>query len=159
MTSSNTALGEHDHGRCVARVMAAVEARAAQTRARLTPVRRRALEILLESHAAIGAYELLERLREEGFGGQPPVAYRALDFLVKQGFAHRIEKMNAFVACMSPECAHDPVFMICRKCRSVAETTNPGEATLAADAASQGFEVERMVVEIEGLCPLCRSAS
>ncbi len=47
----------------------------------MTPVRRRVLEILLEKHRAMGAYDVLDRLAAEGFGNQPPVAYRALDFL------------------------------------------------------------------------------
>jgi Fur family zinc uptake transcriptional regulator len=40
------------------------------------------LEILLQDHRALGAYDILDRLRAAGFGSQPPVAYRALDFLV-----------------------------------------------------------------------------
>jgi hypothetical protein len=59
---------------------------------RLTPVRRRVLEILLEEHKAMGAYDVLTRLAAEGFGNQPPVAYRALEFLEDQGFAHRIRR-------------------------------------------------------------------
>ncbi len=87
----------------------------------LTPVRRRALEILLELHRAMGAYEVLERLAEDGYGKQPPVAYRALDFLVEQGLAHRIQRLNAYAACLSAERDHAPVFLICRGCEQVAE--------------------------------------
>lgn len=151
----NPAMRAHDHAACVARVLAAAEAQCAETGARLTPVRRRALEILLESHVALGAYDLLARLREDGFGDQPPVAYRALDFLVEQGFAHRVERLNAFVACMAPEAGHDPAFLICRKCHAVAETATPDSA-LAEDARDLGFAVERRVVEVEGLCPACQ---
>ena len=59
------------------------------------------LEILLESHRAMGAYEVLERLAAEGFGKQPPVAYRALDFLVEHGLALRVRRLNAYAACLS----------------------------------------------------------
>jgi Fe2+ or Zn2+ uptake regulation protein len=41
-----------------------------------TPVRRKVLEILLQKNTAIGAYEILDLLREAGFKNQPPVAYR-----------------------------------------------------------------------------------
>ena len=75
-----------------------------------TPVRRRALEILLKEHRALGAYEVLDGLREPGFGSQPPVAYRALEFLVTHGFAHRVERLNAFIACAHPGKAHAPAF-------------------------------------------------
>ncbi|MEM8751731.1 MAG: Fur family transcriptional regulator [Pseudomonadota bacterium] len=151
------AMVEHDHAACVRRVAAEAEARATKAGLRMTPVRRRALEILLESPTALGAYDLLKRLDAEGFGAQPPVAYRALDFLVANGFAHRIERLNAFVACMSPAEGHDPVFMICRKCRAVAETVaSPAAAALDEGAEAIGFEIETRMVEAEGLCPKCR---
>jgi hypothetical protein len=57
-------------------------------------------------HRALGAYAVLDQLREAGFGSQPPVAYRALDFLVAHGFAHKIERLNAFVACAHPGESH-----------------------------------------------------
>lgn len=137
--------------------MARAEALAADRGARLTPVRRRTLEILLESHRALGAYDVLQRLSAEGFGHQPPVAYRALEFLVEHGLAHRIRRLNAFAACMHPGEAHAPVFLICRACDLVAEA--PGQAVRAAldDAAETlGFAVERANVEALGLCPECR---
>ena len=123
---------------------------------RMTPTRRRVLEILLEQHRAMGAYELLDILRAEGLGSQPPVAYRALEFLVQHGFAHRIERLNAFIACAHPGQDHAPAFLICRSCESVAETfseTTKGRLGAAANAA--GFQIERAVVEAIGLCPKC----
>lgn len=146
-----------DHTACVSRVLDEATARAEAGGARFTPVRRRALEILVESHVALGAYDLLKRLDAEGFGAQPPVAYRALDFLVAHGFAHRIERLNAFVACMHPAEGHEPAFIICRACRAVAERIDDGpDGPLDRGAAALGFEIERKVVEAEGLCPKCR---
>ncbi|MCU9847407.1 transcriptional repressor [Defluviimonas sp. WL0024] len=150
----------HDHADCAGDVLRRAEAVSADRGARLTPVRRRALEILLESHRAMGAYEVLERLAEDGFGNQPPVAYRALDFLVDQGLAHRIRRLNAFAACMHPGEAHSPAFFICRSCSAVAEA--PAEAVRAAmDSAATtiGFSVERMNIEALGLCPACRETA
>ena len=152
------AMRAHDHGACIREALAAAEGAASRAGVNFTPVRRRALEVLLESHTALGAYDLLKRLEADGFGGQPPVAYRALDFLVAQGFAHRIERLNAFVACVRPGEGHEPAFMICRKCRAVAETAGrvAEGGALAEDAEALGFEIERTVVEAEGLCPKCR---
>ncbi len=148
--------GGHDHEICVRRAIAEAESAAGEPGVNFTPVRRRALEILLESHAAMPAYRLLERLAAEGFGSQPPVVYRALDFLMDNGFAHRIERLNAFVACAWPREAHAPAFMICRRCRNVAETrAEPASGALERDAESIGFRVERAVVEAEGLCRDC----
>lgn len=154
------AFARHDHAHCAADVLARAEVLARDSGARLTPVRRRALEILLESHAALGAYDVLQRLAAEGFGNQPPVAYRALDFLVEQGFAHRIRRLNAFTACMHPGEAHAPAFLICRSCNAVAEApAAPVRAALDAAAVAMGFVIERSTVEAIGLCPACHEAA
>ncbi len=146
------AFDRHDHAACRREALAAAEAACGARGERLTPVRRRTLEILLETHAALGAYEVLERLRAEGFGAQPPVAYRALRFLVDHGLAHRVEGLQAFVACARPGGPHDPAFLVCRRCRRVAEEPLP-----EAPPPSGGFAVERRVVEAQGLCPDCRT--
>jgi len=121
----------------------------------LTPVRRRTLEILLEAHEALGAYDVLARLSAEDLGSKPPVVYRALGFLVDQGFAHRIERLNAFVACTNPGADHDPAFMICRGCGTVAETQLQSVA-LGKTAKASGFVIEETVIEAQGLCPNCQ---
>ena len=149
------AFGRHDHAACIVSALAAAEARAAARGLQFTPVRRRVLEILLESHRAMGAYDILARLSAEGLGAQPPVAYRALSFLVDQGLAHRVERLNAFVACAHPGVAHDPAFMICRACRKVAEAEAAPGGPFGVGAAG-GFRIEQTVVEAEGLCPACQ---
>lgn len=151
------AFAPHDHARCAGDVMALAEAHLKALGQRLTPVRRRTLEILLETHRAMGAYDVLERLAAEGYGRQPPVAYRALEFLEDHGLAHRIRRLNAFAACMHPGESHAPVFLICRQCNSVSEAD--GLAVDAAlGAAAGGFAVERITVEALGLCPACQVA-
>lgn len=148
------AFRQHDHSRCSNRLIAEAEELAGD---RLTPGRRRVLEILAEEHRPWRAYEILERLVARGFANQPPLVYRALDFLVEQGFAHRIDRLNAFMACTRPAEPHVPAVLICRNCQSVAEIR--GAAILAAvegAAAEAGFAVERMTVEASGLCPACR---
>tara|TARA_B100000315_G_scaffold185515_1_gene174649 strand:- start:420 stop:920 length:501 start_codon:yes stop_codon:yes gene_type:complete len=150
------AFTDHDHGLCAQAALASARNLCARRSLKLTPARETVLNILLESHAALGAYTILEKLARAGFRAQPPVAYRALDFLVENGFAHRIEKLNAFVACSRPEQGHDPAFMICSHCRLVAETsTTPGRGVLGRTAQAIGFEIERTVVEVEGICAGC----
>ena len=123
-----------------------------------TPVRRKVLEILLQKNTAIGAYEILDLLREAGFKNQPPVAYRALEFLVQNGFAHKIEQLNSFIGCTHPGKDHSPAFMICRNCDSVSEeealTRNFSVSQIASKA---GFTVEKAVIEARGLCHSCAS--
>ena len=158
-TAGPTGFRQHDHADCIDTALAAAEDRSTARGLRFTPVRRKALEVLLQEHRALGAYEVLDRLREQGFGSQPPVAYRALDFLVENGFAHRIECRNAFIACAHPGASHSPAFLICRACQSVAEARSaPADAALDAAARAAGFTIEQTVVEAEGLCPACAAA-
>ena len=146
----------HNHARCIAGSVATVEAACAAQKLQLTPVRRRVLEILLQEHRALGAYEILDILRAEGLGSQPPVAYRALEFLTAHGFAHRIERLNAFVACATPGEDHAAAFLICRVCDHVAEAaTEPAAGRLGVTAREAGFRIERAVLEAEGVCPNC----
>jgi Fur family zinc uptake transcriptional regulator len=136
--------------------LSAAEARCTGEGLRFTPVRRKVLEILLREHRALGAYAILDHLRDEGFGSQPPVAYRALDFLLANGLAHKIERLNAFIACAHPGTTHAPAFLICRVCESVAEAQSaPARGALGAAARATGFQIERAVVEAEGICPAC----
>jgi len=154
------AFASHDHGTCAGEALAHADAISASRGLRLTPVRRRTLEILLESHRAMGAYDVLERLAVDGYGKQPPVAYRALEFLVELGLVHRITRLNAFAACMHPGDAHSPAFLICRACNAVAEAkAAPVRAALDRAAAEIGFMVERASVEAVGLCPACGAAA
>ena len=108
-------------------------------------------------HRALGAYDVLQRLAAEGFGNQPPVAYRALEFLVENGLAHRIRRLNAFTACMHPGEVHSPAFLICRLCDGVAAApAAPVRAALDRAAAGLGFAIERSNIEALGLCPACQ---
>lgn len=136
------------------RAMDAAQAACVAGDLRLTPVRRRTLETLLEAHEALGAYDVLARLNADGFGSKPPVAYRALTFLVDAGLAHRIERLNAFVACAQPGSDHDPAFTICNRCGTVAEDDAGG--AMKTSAAAAGFHIEHATLEAEGVCPACQ---
>lgn len=147
----------HDHAHCISDAVDAAEAHCAAHGLQFTAVRKRVLEILARNHRAMGAYDILDLLREEGLGSQPPVVYRALDFLVTHGFAHKIERLNAFVACWHPGSDHDPAFLICKGCDAVAEARIPATASILDQTAREaGFVVEGTVVEAEGLCRDCQ---
>ena len=166
MTASSDqqrAFAPHDHGRCRGDALAAAAAACAARRLRLTPARAFVLETLLESHRALTAYEILGRLATAGLGSKPPVAYRALEFLVGNGFVHRVERLGAFVACTHGHDRggddHSAGFLVCRACRTVAETAVPRPVPgLVAEAEAAGFAIERTMVEAEGLCARCRAA-
>src|SRR5687768_1504003 len=149
----------HDHALCVDDALAAAERQCAARGARLTEQRRRVLELIWKSHAPVGAYTLLDRLREQGVRAQPPTVYRALEFLVENGLIHRIESLNAYIGCAEPAERHVGQFLICTGCQSAAELDDPGiGGAIAARAQAVGFSVSRAMVEIAGLCPNCRGA-
>lgn len=156
----NTIFERHDHHACADAALTRAGELAEARGLRLTPVRRRVLEILLEDHRALGAYEVLERLAAEGLGRQPPVAYRALEFLVDNGLAHRIQRLNAFTACVGQHAdGAAPAFLICRNCQTVAELEAPDlRVELTGLAAGAGFTVERATIEALGLCSICAGA-
>lgn len=157
---SNQAFETHDHASCIAEGVAAAARVCEERKLQLTKVRRRVLEILLSEHKAMGAYEILDRLRAEGLGSQPPVAYRALEFLTSHGFAHRIERLNAFIACSHLDDPHAPIFLICRECKRVVEAeSDPADGEIGRAARQSGFLIERAVREAEGLCPNCAEAA
>ena len=147
----------HDHFKCVEDALQALQKHCRAEGLKFTPLRKRVFEILLEEHKALGAYDILARLREEGFSAQPPVAYRHLDFLVAHGFAHKIERLNAFIACTHIGAVHDPAFLICRECRTVSETMSDSSIlALHHKASDADFQIEDSVVEAIGTCLDCR---
>ncbi len=150
----------HDHSHCVSDALTQADTHCAENRLQLTPVRRRVLEILLRKHRAMGAYDILAVLDDEGLGSQPPVAYRALSFLVEHGFAHKVEQLNAYVACTHSETRHTPVFLICKGCGMVEEAkADSNDGPLGRIAADTGFKIEHAVIEAQGLCPQCQTGA
>lgn len=125
----------------------------------LTPLRKRVLELLMESHGPAKAYDLLP-LIDADKQAKPPTIYRALDFLVRMGLAHRIESMNAFVACDIGACARSTIFLICDNC-GAAEEFDAGHALvdLTEAAKRDGFEIRRTMIEATGLCAACQRAA
>jgi Fur family zinc uptake transcriptional regulator len=140
--------------------MAIAEAICAERGQRLTPIRRRVLDVLLGSHKPLGAYEIIDRLAPKGPRPAPITAYRALDFLRENGLVHRIESRNAFIACVHNHLAEDlVVFLICERCGAVGEASSPEvTATLASAARGVGFTPKSPVIEISGVCTHCHAA-
>ena len=147
---------DHDHGRCIDDALAAAVALCREKGARFTPLRRRVLEIVWQSHKPLGAYAILDVLAAEGRRPMPPTVYRALDFLLAQGLVHRIPSLNAYIGCVAPGRPHAGQYLICRACGTVAELTDDAlGARLTERARTHGFRVETVLSEAVGLCPAC----
>src|SRR3546814_20408189 len=95
---------------------------------RLTPIRRKVLEILLAQHRSVKAYELLDLIRAVQPGAAPPTVYRALAFLVDEGLVHRLDAINAWTACMDEAGQPPDLLVVCHPCGTVAHLRRSGEA-------------------------------
>lgn len=147
----------HDHEHCVTDALTAANRICKERGLRLTPRRRRVLELVWRSHRPIGAYDLLEQLGADGKRAAPPTVYRALEFLIDAGLVHRLDSLNAFIGCADPSHAHTGQFLICTQCRSVAELNDDSvESLVHARARDLGFEPESLVLELQGVCAGCR---
>lgn len=154
---------DHDHhehgltGDALSRGLTAAEARCAAAGQRMTPPRRRVLELLLEAGQPVKAYDLIAAFGADGAPAKPPTVYRALDFLSKQGLAHRIESLNAFIACGGGGEGHAAAFLICDCCGATREIAPSGVGEIESTAAAQGFNLTSLMVEAHGLCSDCRA--
>ena len=130
---------------------------------RLTGLRRQVLGLILDAEGPMGAYDLLERLRERRGPAAPPTVYRALEFLREQGLVHRLERLAAFVGCVEEHGhghGHPAQFLICRTCGKVTELEDHHLAHALIDAAKHvGFTVTGATVEAEGTCAGCTTAA
>jgi Fur family zinc uptake transcriptional regulator len=123
---------------------------------RLTPVRRRVLELLLAAGRPAKAYDLMS-----AFGGlrappaKPTTVYRALDFLTDLGLAHRITSLNAYIACQVKGPRHPVAFLICEGCGAAREIERLPVEWLKGAAEEVSYDLHSFIVEAHGRCAAC----
>lgn len=117
------------------------------------------LGVLEKAREPVSAYTILERLRDHGFRA-PLQVYRALDKLLELGKIHRLESLNAFVACRHPIGHHShgkTIFAICESCGKVSEFSDEIVSARLSDwQSAQKFKIEQTTIEIRGFCSDCR---
>jgi Fur family zinc uptake transcriptional regulator len=143
-------------GHALRHALADAEHRCLDAHERLTAPRRRVLELLLQADGPLKAYDLIAVFGEGGEPAKPPTVYRALEFLERLGFAHRIESLNAYVPCRLEGESHAAAFLIC-SCCGAAEEFEPDFAPGRAAAAARGYAVSSVTLEARGLCPACQA--
>lgn len=138
-------------------ILSQAETLCQQRSVRLTPQRLQVLRLMSEQHGAISAYDLLDLLRASEPQAKPPTIYRALDFLLEQGFIHRVESTNSYVVCHHfEEPSHTSAMLICDRCGSVNEQHAAGvEDILQSLALKSGFTLGHSVIEAHGYCQNC----
>jgi Fur family zinc uptake transcriptional regulator len=113
------------------------------------------LAALKKSGKPMSAYEILDRARSQALKA-PVQVYRALQKLQRLGLVHRVEALNAFVACSDRhEDLHRPGFVICRDCGTVREFQDGRVTNLARKAAGSDFSIDLIALEIYGRCGPC----
>ena len=107
------------------------------------------------------AYDLIARFGEDGQAAKPPTVYRALEFLEKQGLAHRIASISAYVACAERDggSVHAAAFLICDCCGATREISGPDQGVIDAAAADAGYAIARTTIEAHGRCAACRETA
>jgi Fur family transcriptional regulator, zinc uptake regulator len=150
---------DHQHSQCLKSAISRAEDNCASSGVRLTPLRRRVLELVWKSHEPVKAYDILETLQFEKKRAAPPTVYRALEFLQQQGFVHKLESLNAYIGCGAPGHNNTSQFLICHKCGVVAELDDSEIGDLISSKADDlGFTPKQLTIEIKGLCNHCRPA-
>lgn len=124
---------------------------------KMTPNRQKVWDLLQNSERPLSAYEVLDRLREQGTSWQPPTVYRALEYLVAQGFVHYLQSIQKFVSCPHQDCDHFSQLLICTQCGQVQEVPLVEEllAILKGEAALLHFTLEPQFLELKGVCQHC----
>ncbi|WP_088346959.1 MULTISPECIES: Fur family transcriptional regulator [Rhodomicrobium] len=152
---------EHDHGSCIEHAIGRAHEICAEKSVRLTALRESVLRVLLSSHKALGAYEIIERLQTDGRRLAPISVYRIIDVLLSAGLAHRLESKNAFFACLSEhDSANSMLVLVCDGCYRVAEAEAPDAwGAIKSVTQSSGFAVTETILEIQGTCADCRKTT
>ena len=115
------------------------------------------MKTLSKTPGPLSAYTILDKLRSNGFRA-PLQVYRALEKLLDYGMVHRLESMNAFVACRHPEGKTQSMvaFTICGSCGEVTEISDDSfDRRLHDLATTTGFSLRKSTVELLGLCNAC----
>jgi Fur family zinc uptake transcriptional regulator len=112
--------------------------------------------MLLQSSGPRRAYQLIADFGEGRTRPKPAIVYRALHFLERMGFIHRIEWLHAYAVCHRPDHSQPAAFLICGCCGGV-EEVEPGQSAVQDVARVFGFTINKMVVEAVGVCGKCQS--
>jgi Fur family zinc uptake transcriptional regulator len=150
----------HPHHHDAKGFVRAVEDASEERGLRLTPLRKEVLELIAASPKPVKAYDLLDQLREKHGNAAPPTVYRALDFLLENGFIHKLESINAFVSCHHPAEAHQVPFLICDVCERATEVCDEGAIAhlIEQQAGDFGFRAKAQTLEVHGVCKTCAAA-
>ncbi len=157
----------HNHQTCIDDALSSAKAICTEHGAKLTALREQVLLLIWESHKPLGAYTLMDMLAKQSQRRvAPPTVYRTLEFLLSLGLVHRINSLNAYIGCTSPQ-SHQPTsqglnqqanyFFICSECHDTQEIINSALSLEISKAAKElNFSPKQQWLEVTGLCKQCQ---
>lgn len=114
------------------------------------------LAVLRRRGGPVSAYEVLAELRKTNPKTAPTTIYRTLTALIESGRVHRVESLNAFIACQCDDHQHTSIMSICDDCGTVEESVAPDLLReLSTILGKSGFAPMRHVIEVHGVCATC----
>ena len=123
----------------------------------LTQIRRQVFEIIIKNNKPIKAYEILDEISNiNDKSSHPPTVYRAIDFLIENGFVHKLNSINSYVGCFHPKAHKECYFLICKKCNIYQECCDDSlKDRISKTAVHNNFVISNTSLEIEGHCLDC----
>ena len=122
-----------------------------------TNIRKQVFEIIIKNNKPIKAYQILDEIRNiTNKPSHPPTVYRAIDFLIENGFVHKLNSINSFVGCFHPKTHEECYFLICKKCNIYQECCDDNlKDRISRTAIHNNFIISNTTLEIEGHCLDC----
>ena len=145
-----------DHNLCINSALTEAEKICNQKNIRVTDLRRTVLKIIWQNHKAIKAYDILDQISGMNFSAKPPTVYRALDFLLENGFIHKINSLNSYIGCPHPLQNEQCYFIICSSCDEIEECSDENITNAIKTVMEKNkFTHKNIAIEIDGTCNSC----
>jgi len=144
------------HKSCIKEALIGAKIICDQRGVKLTKLRETVLKLIWKNHSYVKAYDLLDELRKIDHSAKPPTIYRSLDFLMKNGFIHKIQSLNAFVGCSHPSEHDECYFLICKECQNIEECHSKNiNEFIQSTTNTNNFSANHVTFEISGICQEC----
>ena len=144
------------HKSCIKKALIEAKIICDQRGVKLTKLRETVLKLIWKNHSYVKAYDLLEDLKKIDSSAKPPTIYRSLEFLLENGFIHKIQSLNAFVGCSHPNEHNKCYFLICKECQNIEECHSENiNEFVQSTSSNNNFSPNQVTLEISGVCQEC----
>ena len=156
ISGKNGIVPREGHKDCIDKAMEIAEQTCSEKQLKFTNLRREILRMIWEGHGPKKAYDLLRELQLTNPSAKPATVYRTLEFLIENGFVHKVNSLNAFVGCSHPLKQQDCYFLICDNCHDISEHCDPAITSAIKTITERNqFTLKNTTLEIAGHCNSC----